>query len=440
MQKTASIKKSKQQRQLLSATGFYALPALLAILLVLISLPGWAKERLSVPVGVAKAIQLSTQENIELPGTVLPWATTQLSAEVDGRVETLFFKEGDYVKNGQMLLQLRIHPLELQRDLALAEKNLVETRLEELKAGTRIETIEASRHSLEQAKARLDLALSELKRIKKLYKDGVLSLDEYDKADGEADQAKAALDEKKSVLEQYIAGPRIEKIKQEEANLKAAEARIKIIEDDIQLGTVYAPFDGYIIKKQAEVGQWLEKGDVALSMISGSPLKVEINLPQRLFNEIKIGDMATLVLESHDTSSKNKNYKGKVIEMVRQGDTVSRTFPVRLQVLEVSRSLAPGMLVKVRFAPKSKKEKFLFVPKDAVVRSPTGAWVWVVRADADKNMVAHKLPVKTGKLNKNRIAIHTTNGKLTPGEWVVVDGNERLKPNSPVRIINKKLN
>jgi len=440
MLNTFSLPIAKAQQGNHSTNLKFLLLAGFFFLLPLFPVTGWSKEKLSVPVGVAKALEMGTQENIELPGTVLPWATTQLSAEVDGRIKTLFFKEGDYVKKGQNLLQLRIRPLELQRELALAEKKLVETRLEELKAGTRVETIEASRHSLEQAKARLDLALSELKRIKKLYKEGVLSLDEYDKADAEADQAKAVLNEKKSILEQYIAGPRIEKIKQEEANLEAAEARIKIIEDDIQLGTVQAPFNGYIIKKQAEVGQWLEKGDVALSMISAHPLKVEINLPQLLFNKIKIGDSATLILESHENQKENKTYRGKVIEKVRQGNSVSRTFPVRLQVLESSKKLAPGMLVKARFAPIIKKEKLLFVPKDAVVRSPSGAWVWVVRADKDKNMIAHKLPVKTGKLNNNRIAVQTTNGKLKPGEWVVVDGNERLKPDSPVHIINKKLN
>jgi len=125
---------------------------------------------------------------------------------------------------------------------------------------------------------------------------------------------------------------------------------------------------------------------------------------------------------------------------LRKGNSISRTFPVRLQVLKTSRSLAPGMLVKVRFTPKVKKEKLLFVPKDAVVRAPSGAWVWVVRPNEKKDMIAHKLPVKTGKLNKKMIAVQTTNGSLRPGEWVVVDGNERLKPNTHVRIIHKKLN
>ena len=229
------------------------------------------KKGRSVPVGVAKAKEIATHSSFEYPGTVQAWATTQLASEVDGRVDTLMFQEGQYVKKGTPLVKIRIEPFIIQRDLAKAEKKLVEARLEELNTGTRPETIDAAKSAAEQSKAKVRLADNELKRIKKLYKDGVLSLDEFDKSDAQAQAARAELKEKQSMLSELVAGPRAEKMKQEEANLRAAEARIQMIQDNINRATLYAPFNGYIIRKETEVGQWLEQGDPALSMIRSRP-------------------------------------------------------------------------------------------------------------------------------------------------------------------------
>ena len=390
-----------------------------------------------VPVGVAKAKEIATHSSFEYPGTVKAWATTQLASEVDGRVDALLFQEGQYVKKGTALVKIRIEPLIIQRDLAKAEKSLVEVRLEELNTGTRPETIDAAKSAAEQSKAKVRLADNELKRIKKLYKDGVLSLDEFDKANAQAQAARAELNEKQSMLSELVAGPRAEKMKQEEANLKAAEARIQMIQDNINRATLYAPFHGYIIKKETEVGQWLEQGDPALSMIRSKPLKVEVHVPQFQFNLIEIGASAKIILESYESHSDDQTFKGTVVEKIRSGDPVSRTFPVRIKVTKTKSKLAPGMLVRVELKPGKKKKGILFVPKDAIVRTPRGTSVWVVREAKDKTWKAHKVTVQTGRLEKNLIAVAFQGKKIKPGDWVVVQGNERLKPNSKVNIIKK---
>ena len=390
-----------------------------------------------VPVEVAKAKAIATHSSFEYPGTVQAWATTQLASEVDGRVEELLFTEGQYVQKGTPLVKLRIDPLIIQRDLAKAEKNLVEARLEELNSGTRPETIEAAQSAVEQSKAKVRLADNELKRIKKLYKDGVLSLDEFDKADAQAQSVRAALEEKQSILNELVIGPRLEKMKQEEANLKAAEARIRMIQDNINRATIFAPFNGYIVKKETEVGQWLEQGDPALAMIRSNPLKVEIHVPQFQFNLIDIGSKAKVMLESYENHTGAQTFNGTVIEKIRSGDPVSRTFPVRIKITKTESQLAPGMLVRVELKIGKKKGKVLFVPKDAIVRTPRETSVWVTREEKDKSMKADKVVVQTGRLEKNMIAVEFEGRQIQSGDWVVVKGNERLKPNSKVNIIKK---
>jgi len=410
---------------------------LLGVLLPSSPLLAQKKKDMPVPVGVAKAREIATHSSFEYPGTVQAWATTQLASEVGGRVDKMLFQEGQYVRKGTPLVKLRIDPLIIQRDLALAEKKLVEARLEELNTGTRPEIIDAAKSAVEQSKARVRLSDNELKRIKKLYKEGVLSLDEFDKADAQAQAARAELEEKKSMLNELVAGPRAEKMKQEKANIKVAEARIQMIQDNINRATIFAPFHGYIVKKETEVGQWLEQGDPAVSMIRAKPLKVEIHVPQFQFNSIEIGTSAKVILGSYENHSSSLTFKGKVIEKIRSGDPVSRTFPVRIKVTQTDSKLAPGMLVRVELKPGKKKRKILFVPKDAIVRSPRETFVWVIREYKNKTMKAYKVVVQTGKQEKNMVAIDFPGKEIKSGNWVVVQGNERLKPNSAINIIKK---
>ncbi len=386
---------------------------------------------------VAKAVLKTPTSNIELPGTVLPWASTKLAAEVDGAVEEIFISEGRYVKKGQPLVKLRTRPFELQKNLALAEKQRVLVQLEELNTGTRKETLEAAQAALQQAQARLTLAINELKRTDNLYKDGVVSLNEFDGAKAEAEEAQALFEEKDAVLKKYVAGPRIEDIRQEEANLKAAEARIEIIEDDIERSTIRAPFNGYIVKKETEVGQWLEKGDPAISMISAHPLKVEVHLPQFHFNKIKYGTAARVILESRGPAQPDKEFKGKVIEKIVSGDPTSRTFPVRIKVSNTRSQISPGMLVKVVLEIKNKAGLNLYVPKDAIVRSPKDTKVWLVTKGKGKTHISQPVNVKTGAQLDTLVEILDPDPKLSPGDLVVVHGNERLKPNSQVKLVNR---
>tara|TARA_B100000686_G_C16703115_1_gene924623 strand:- start:121 stop:1398 length:1278 start_codon:yes stop_codon:yes gene_type:complete len=384
-----------------------------------------------VPVDVAPVKEFALKNTIQLTGTALPWTTSQLAAEVEGRVNKLFFEEGQFVKKGKLLVQMRTEPLELELALTLAERNRVANMLKELKAGTRKEELSAAKAALQRTKARLQLSITELERLKELYEDGVVSLNEYDRARAKEAEYRALFDEKKANYEEAVAGPRIEEIKRAEANLQAAEDRIRLMEDKINRASIRAPFSGHIVKKETEVGQWLDEGESALTLIKADPAKIEIALPQFYFKDIQEGNLAEATLDFQ------KNIviklKGKVIEKLMSGDLASRTFPVRIRIENKDYYLAPGMLVKVKLYLKEKEEKSLFVPKDAVVRSPKGAVIWVVRK-VGKSMKALMIPVRTEQTEKNFIAIKPLKGTISKHDRVVIHGNERLRPNSAISI------
>lgn len=388
-------------------------------------------------VGVAKAQVITANNKIELPGNVLPWATSRLAAEVEGRVEKITAEEGQFVKKGTPLIYLRTRPQELDLELAQADKEMVSHRLEELNTGTRPEVIDAAKASMNNAEAGMQLAKVELIRIEKLFKEGVLSGNDYDKAKTAYDRASATYDERKAQLDEFIAGPRIEEIKQQEARFSVAESKIRIIQDKIDRSVIRAPFDGSIIEKLTEVGQWLELGDPGMVMIATDPVKVEVHIPQQHFYRVSKGIKVKIILESRQDRVPDQVFQGQVIEIIRFGNSASRTFPVRIEVANPKSILTAGMLVKVIYQPEKSSSRQVYVPKDALVRSPQETVVWVVRPEPDKGMKAHKIIVNSGEQKESMIAIYPKSGKIKAGEWVVVQGNERLRPGSSVEIIKE---
>lgn len=388
-------------------------------------------------VGVAKARILPERNKIELPGNVLPWATSRLAAEVEGRVDKIMVEEGQSVTAGTPLIYLRTQPQKLELELAQAEREMTVNRLEELTTGTRPESIEAANASMKNAEYALKLSQIELTRIEKLFKGGVLSSNDYDNAKTAADRAQSIYDEKKAQWNELVAGPRIEEIKQQQARLSVADTKIKLIQDNIDRSVIRSPFDGSIIEKLTEVGQWLEKGDPGLTMIATNPVKVEVHIPQHHFYQVRKGIKVQVILDSRQEGVSDRVFQGKVIEIIPFGNSASRTFPVRIQVDNSKSILTVGMLVKVVYQPPNASSKQIYIPKDALVRSPGETVVWVVRPEPEKGMKAHKVIVTLGEQKNSMIAITPKDGKIKAGEWVVVQGNERLRPGRSVEIIKE---
>jgi len=336
---------------------------------------------------------------------------------------------------GAPLVYLRTQPKKLELELAMAEKEIIANRLDELTTGTRPEVIAEANAAVENTEAALKLAQIELTRTQKLFKEGVLSGNDFDNARTAADRAQAAHKGKKARWDELIAGPRIEKIKQQEARLSVAEAKIKLLHDNIDRSVIRAPFNGFIIKKLTEVGQWLEKGAPGVTMISTDPVKVEVHIPQHYFYQVRKGIKVQVILETRQDGLSNRIFQGEVVEVIPFGNSTSRTFPVRIRVNNPKSVLTAGMLVKVVYQLKKSSSKQIYVSKDALVRSPKETVVWVVHSESGEILKAHRVIVTSGEQKDSMIAINSKDNKIKVGDQVVVQGNERLRPGINVEIV-----
>ena len=202
-------------------------------------------------------------------------------------------------------------------------------------------------------------------------------------------------------------------------------AEILQVRDQLRKARVVAPFDGWVVKEFTEVGQWIEAGGPIVELVDLSRVQVEVPLPERFVGQVNVHDPVTATFDGlpgfHAT--------GRVFSVVAQADRNSRTFPIKIEMPNPDLGVKSGMVARVILQVGGPHEALL-VPKDALVLRGGKEFVFVI-ADA---VVAQVPVVSVNHVNHD---VEVT-GQLEVGMVVVVEGNERLFPGQPVRVLEKE--
>jgi RND family efflux transporter MFP subunit len=281
---------------------------------------------------------------------------------------------------------------------------------------------------LENSRARLSLAESELQRVETLLERRAVSRGDFDKVKAEADRSRAEVAQREAELGRAVAGSREEEILAAQAQVEAAAARADQLRDALDRHIVRAPFAGVVGQKMTEEGEWVRVGDPLFALADARDLYIEVNAPERHFNQIRADASATVEFDA----AGSETVQGRVSRIVPLVDAASRTFPVRIDIDNSRLTVAPGMFgrasLKLSAATASGEaepsQDALVVPKDAVVLDPGGKRkVWLVRP-AGPGTKAFPVEVKTGRQHLDMIEI--LEGELREGDVAVIRGNERL--------------
>jgi multidrug efflux pump subunit AcrA (membrane-fusion protein) len=147
---------------------------------------------------------------------------------------------------------------------------------------------------------------------------------------------------------------------------------------------------------------------------------------------VRVGDSVRV----HVNAVADRLFEGKIAAVVPAANLKARTFPVRIRVPNLlvndSPVLKSGMLCSATLQVGEKRDAIL-APKDSLVLGATGSGLFIVdRDEADKPEATVKfVPVRLGVVVDGKVQVV---GPLKPTDYVVTLGNERLQPNSPVRI------
>jgi multidrug efflux pump subunit AcrA (membrane-fusion protein) len=381
-----------------------------------------APERPPVPVLVGQVVQQQSTAAIDVVGTVEPSIATTLSAEIAGLIVRFEVREGDPVQAGKTVVaQFKATDLELS--LAEAEAELAKAReaLRKLKAGLRKEEIDEKRAEVEERRTWVEKYAKDLDRIKAMQTRDIASVSQYELAESTYLASKAQYARAQQTLRVAELGARQEDIAAAEAEVQRLQARSQRLREDIQKTIVRSPVAGVITQRYAEVGQWLERGGKIADLVVLNPVLVRVPVHEKDISRVHTGDEATVVLDALPEHP----FTGRVKHIIPQADLASRTFPVKIEVANTPETtLKAGMFARVTLRPGS-AQLTLFVPKDAVVRRPTGQVVFVVQDGK-----AHLVPIKTGRPHEGTLEV--VEGNLKAGDTVVVTGNEALQDQAAV--------
>ncbi len=411
------------------------LPALgVLVLLMGVALPvspAFAQQQSGpVPVTVAEVVRREIATGQSFVGSVEPLRRSTVGSAVDERVVEFSVNEGDRVEKGQVLAKLRTKQLEIMLAGAKAELDALKSELDELRNPARPEEIEQGEARLAAAQALMEYTRAKRMRTINLIGTRSVSPEELDDTKSKAEQADNAYKEAKAGLELLKKGARPEKIAQAEARVHVQQEAINRIEDQLEEHTITAPFDGYVVSEHTEVGQWVSKGQPIVEMVEMDSVDVTVMVLEDYVRFVKVGDEVVTEFDALP----DEPFAGKVVSIVPQADLRSRSFPVKVRVPNHAEggsvALKSGMLARINL-PVGPTEQALLVPKDALVLGGNSPTVYVIDPDPKnpKQGLVRPVPVRIGVASGGLIQV---DGALKPGETVVVEGNERLRPGQAV--------
>lgn len=273
----------------------------------------------------AERLQMPLEYQVD--GVVEARRQATLSAEVAGKIEAVYFDVGDFVKQGEIVLEIRDR---------------------EYQAG-----VQQARAARDEAIAGLQEARLEFKRSEDLRKQGLISQALYDKARAS--------------------------FKSAEARKIAADANLQRAEEMLGYTVVRAPYSGVVVERHVEPGEATSPGKPIMTGYAVGELRVSANVPQSLIGSLRERRAVRVVLLDG----------GQSIEVTRIiihpfANPRNHSFPVRLELPQLDLALYPGMLVKVALGVGETER--LLVPQPALVSRAEVNAVYVVDADGRISM------------------------------------------------------
>jgi RND family efflux transporter MFP subunit len=227
-----------------------------------------------------------------------------------------------------------------------------------------------------------------------------------------------------------------------EADLQVAEARRVQAERDVEVlqaqadlfrtrledTTITAPFDGIVVTKHTEVGQWLGAGDPLVEIVSVGAFDAWLSVPQGFAEAVSGEDVAVGI----QVRASRRRYPPVAPRIIRQVDPIARTFHLVVRIEDEEDHLAPGMSV-TGWVPTGQRGRHLLLPRDALLRNEAGFFVYQV--SQRPGAPAQAMPRQVEALFEYEAFVAIRPGGLEAGDLVVTEGNERLFPMMPVSVI-----
>lgn len=334
----------------------------------------------------ATPVQAGSTASADVPvtltalGTVVPNASVTVTSRIDGHLEAVYFTEGQYVEQGQLLAQIDTRPY--QAELAQYQGTLAENQAL-------------------LANAQLTLA-----RYERLYAKDSL--------------ARQDLDTQRATARQY------------EGAVKSAKGQIQTAQLNIDYGRITAPVAGYVGLRQVDPGNMVHSSDTGgiVTITQTHPIAVTFSIPQGNLKSVltPLRQGRALPVTALDQQGSQPVATGRVQFISNEIDTSTGSVQLKALFDNTDDALYPNQFVNVRLQVDTLKNAVL-APAAAVQLSDTGKFVFVIGADDTVKRQA----ITTGPTAEDgRIVIAQG---VQAGARVVTQGVDSLSDGSKVKVV-----
>ncbi len=359
------------------------------------------------PVTVAAVEQRTVPVEINVIGTVEPYSRVEIKARVAGQLQQVHFREGQDVKQGDLLFT--IDPRRFQTALQEAEANLAREKamLIQLQA------------NLARDQAEAEFADSQARRYRKLVDEGIVSPEQADQFETSAKARAEAVQAGKASLETARAA------------VQAYEAAVRSARVMLSFCTISAPLTGRTGALLVHEGNIVKENETVLVTINQiTPAYVNFAVPERYLPEIR-KQMAARPLQvvARIRSDESQPVSGTLTFIDNTVDEKTGTIRFKATFDNADRKLWPGEFVDTTLLISAQVDVAV-APARAVQTGQDGQYVFVVSPDH----VAHMRPVTGGRTAGLDMVIEKG---LDPGELVITDGHLRVAPDMKVTVRNE---
>src|SRR5882757_1364697 len=314
-------------------------------------------------------------------GTVIGYNTDVVRSQIQGQLTQIAFTEGQTVKAGDLLAQIDPRPYQAQLDQTIANRD--------------------------RDQAQLANAIANLGRYSDLLNKGFAS--------------------------QQLSDTQKAQVAQLQAAIKADEALIEQAKVQLSYTRLTSPIPGVTGVRQIDVGNIIHPTDpnglVVVAQVE--PISLIFTLPQAELPRIQM-QMAKgpLTVIAYSQDDKIKLDEGKLLLVNNQIAQTTGTIQLKATFPNAAHRLWPGQLVNARLLVDTRKDG-LTIAAPAVQQGQTGSYVYVISPDGK----AEVRPVTVAQISEGQALIDSG---LKANETVVIDGQYRLKQDSPVQVLHGK--
>jgi membrane fusion protein, multidrug efflux system len=371
-------KKRRSRRVVLAVAGLAIVAIIAAVAVPRLTRPAPARAAApSVPVTATAAGHQDVPIYYDALGTVTALNTVAIRAQVNGQIISIDFRQGQDVKQGDVLAKIDPAPLQAALDQAIAKKG--------------------------QDQAQLVDAQKDLVRFSTLVRKNAETQQNLDAQQAKVDMFKASID--------------------------ADQAAIEAARTQLNYATITAPIDGVVGFRQVDIGNIIHTTDTnPLTVLTQvKPCDAIFTLPQGDLGPVREAMLkGTVEVLAFDQDNKAQLAQGKLLLIDNQIDQTTSTIRLKAEFPNQDERLWPGEFVHVHILIATRKNA-VTLPPVAVQRGPDGLYVWVIKP----NNTVEQRPIDGQTVSDTMMIVSKG---LNSGERVVLDGQSRLDDGVHVNI------